>query len=70
MPEDTIGHHVFIIVKVLNTECWDPVLFVLYRENLEKFCSRMNIGNEIGRSVAVFHVFQKRMTHVKPRPYG
>ena len=31
MPEDTVGCHVFVSLKaVLNTECWDQVLFALY----------------------------------------
>ena len=32
MPEDTFGYQVSVILKALNTECWDPVLFVSYPE--------------------------------------
>ena len=36
MPEDTVSYHVLVSMKRLNTECWDPVLFVLYREHVRK----------------------------------
>ena len=36
MPGDTVSYHVFVSVKVLNTECRDPVLFVSYRERVQK----------------------------------
>ena len=36
MLEDTFGYHLFVSVKALNTECWDPVLFVSYRERVRK----------------------------------
>ena len=36
MAEDTVGYHVFVSVKALNTECWDPVLFVSYSECVRK----------------------------------
>ena len=35
-PEDTVGYHVFVSVKALNTQCWEPVLFVSYRERVRK----------------------------------
>ena len=34
--EDTISYHVFVSVNALITECWDPVLFVSYRERVWK----------------------------------
>ena len=66
MPKDAVGYHVFIDVKALHTQCWDPVLFVLYRKQV------MNVlGNEIGQSVTVFSEPQKQMTHTKQRkPYS
>ena len=36
MPEDTVVYHIFVSVKALNTECWDPVLFVSCRERVWK----------------------------------
>ena len=51
MPEDTVGYHVFIRVKALSTECWDR--------------TKINIGNEIGRSVTVFREPRRRMTRIE-----
>ena len=36
MPEDTVGYQVFVSVKALNTESWDPMLCVSYRERVWK----------------------------------
>ena len=36
MPEDTVSYHDFVSIKALNTECWEPVLFVSYRERVRK----------------------------------
>ena len=36
MLEDTVGYQVFVSVKAMNTECWDPVLFISYRERVWK----------------------------------
>ena len=63
-PEDTVGHHVFISLKALNTECWDLVLFVYTASVFGKFCTRMNLGNEIGQSVMVFCKPCRRITRL------
>ena len=36
MLEDTFGYHLFVSVKAMKTECWDPVLFVSYHECVRK----------------------------------
>ena len=32
----TLAYFVFVSVKALNTECWDPVLFISYHERVRK----------------------------------
>ena len=66
MLEDTVGYHVFGSMKALNTECWDPVLFVSYRKRVRKIPHK-NIGNEISGSVTVFREPRRRMTRIKQR---
>ena len=41
--EDTVGYHVFVSMKALNTECWDPVLFVSYRKRIRKIPHKNDI---------------------------
>ena len=35
-PEDTVGYHVFVSLKALNTKCWDPFLVVSYHKCVRK----------------------------------
>ena len=67
MPEDTVGYYVFVSVKPLNTECWDPVLFVLYRKHVWKI-PRKNEYRKRNRPITDgFPQSQRLMTRVKQR---
>ena len=64
MLEDTVGYHVFVNMKALNTEIQ---CYLYYTVSLfGKFRARKNIGREeMGQSVMVFMYFEGEMTHIK-----
>ena len=65
MPEDSVGYHVFVSVKALHTNAGIQYYSYYTTSVFGKFLTRMNIGNEVGRSITVFRESQRQMVSVK-----
>ena len=65
--KDTVVYHVFVSVKALNTKCWDPLLFVSYRQRVRKFPHKNEYRKQNRAISDGFPRTSRRTTHIKQR---